>query len=755
MTVFTNPFGAIQTSVTSYQKFIIPDSNPFYLSWNNVAAAPDANLFSSFMYFESGTEGATIIMPPADESGTGQNALMVNTGVFDIYVKDSNFTPIVTLKPRLIGSGADVEGSYLLILVKQDERDWDYVMYGVSSASFDPSSFAGHGLETKNSKFDVILDSLIVPNTPPSYEAGDNAWGKVLNLVQDSEKIEVGSVEISDKAFFYINNTSTIQKELRCVSPWTINENYTSISIFPKQSFLCIIYNPNGTEKKIYTLGYNTLTNNTNSFLNLDLKEENFPYTLTAEQLKNSVIQITNDEPIVSTPPTICFTTNSGCWLIVNNCGEKNLVCKANPSDSVSIVIKSESSAYIYCNGEGFINELTVGGDADSWSNYPALRNVDMGTGSTHKIVNLAAPTDDYDAANKKFVTDSVAAWATNQASTDLNMNSKKINNLASPTANNDGASLLTVKGWANYPSAKDIDSNGHKIINLADPLDDYDAANKKFVIEQSSANWSESPAQQMVDINNNYITNLKGVHLPSDSVSNAYFNFMLTASISDGTVPPYIPFTIWPNDLISPRNAYLNATIVSFLPPYSPIKLLFVSKTQIGFPPSYSVESPYYNDIFFLGGSDVSLVNKFLYNIKFNPSVIEFENISSANPGIWEAQICLIYDKDRNKLIDKNLMPEGMILLTGTHQVLNFTINPAPQYPAGISSVDTKIDFDPSPYINTGCFFAFALKMNLLDGGTAPTGSFNLRINQKDSGGSWGLRNPCCYFYKYQMQKG
>ena len=83
MTTYTNPLGAIQTSITDFSYYDISSVN-FYLSWNNVAAAPGANLFSAFMYVKTTLDGSCIYLPPANESGSGQNCVIQNTGSKDI-----------------------------------------------------------------------------------------------------------------------------------------------------------------------------------------------------------------------------------------------------------------------------------------------------------------------------------------------------------------------------------------------------------------------------------------------------------------------------------------------------------------------------------------------------------------------------------------------------------------------------------------------------------------------------------------------
>ena len=136
---------------------------------------------------------------------------------------------------------------------------------------------------------------------------------------------------------------------------------------------------------------------------------------------------------------------------------------------------------------------------------YAMTGNLQMGN---HKITGVRVPTAPSDATTKKYVDDHIANSSpdlsdylekdgTVAMTGNLNMGTKKIVNLATPTANNDAA---TKKYVDDKPSGGDfkkdgsvvmtgnLNMGGHKLANLATPTTNNDAATKKYVDDKPTA---------------------------------------------------------------------------------------------------------------------------------------------------------------------------------------------------------------------------------------------------------------------------
>lgn len=120
------------------------------------------------------------------------------------------------------------------------------------------------------------------------------------------------------------------------------------------------------------------------------------------------------------------------------------------------------------------------GGDASTWSQYPATQDVDM---DGHDVVGLptysgSSPPADLSAAASfatlaNAMTEAIAAWATAPASQDVDMDGHKITGLGAPSASDDAATkqyVDTVAGAAptkieNGTSKVEIPSSGGDVV--------------------------------------------------------------------------------------------------------------------------------------------------------------------------------------------------------------------------------------------------------------------------------------------------
>ena len=113
------------------------------------------------------------------------------------------------------------------------------------------------------------------------------------------------------------------------------------------------------------------------------------------------------------------------------------------------------------------------------------------------KLRNVGAPSDNTDAATKKYVDDNSSSILLSSKLTvdsNIDMNSKMIKNLYPPQDNND----LTTKFYVDFKFLHingsnsmigNIDMNSKKIVNVNTPTNQNDATNKKYVDDTVAAN--------------------------------------------------------------------------------------------------------------------------------------------------------------------------------------------------------------------------------------------------------------------------
>ena len=128
-----------------------------------------------------------------------------------------------------------------------------------------------------------------------------------------------------------------------------------------------------------------------------------------------------------------------------------------------------------------------------------------------NKINNLAKPTNNNDAANKKYVDDNKVDGSvflkldgTRSMTGNLNMNNNRILNIPAPNGANQPTPLvytdlayLHVNG--SNKMTNDLNMDNKKIIKLLTPTDDTDAATKKYVDDNiSNQNFSSYLLKKM-----------------------------------------------------------------------------------------------------------------------------------------------------------------------------------------------------------------------------------------------------------------
>ena len=109
-------------------------------------------------------------------------------------------------------------------------------------------------------------------------------------------------------------------------------------------------------------------------------------------------------------------------------------------------------------------------------------------------------------------------------ATQDLDMDSNKIVNLSTPTADNDAATKAYVDSTGgdnlgDHTAISDLDMTYHKITHLLSPVTDYQAANKMYV-DSSGDDLGDHTATENINLNSNYLSgdgDDEGVYVTTD----------------------------------------------------------------------------------------------------------------------------------------------------------------------------------------------------------------------------------------------
>jgi hypothetical protein len=158
MPSFNSPFTGtvIQPTDVSYRSISLTADNQ--LTWPiNGSALDDAAARIMDVSSTSSTGAFSLLMPPANQTSVGQDALIRNTGSYSFTVKDYlGVNPIVT-----VAAGSAV---YIYITVNgTTSGTWGQIAFGVGASNVDAAALAGYGLKaissTLNSAYGVVTFS--------------------------------------------------------------------------------------------------------------------------------------------------------------------------------------------------------------------------------------------------------------------------------------------------------------------------------------------------------------------------------------------------------------------------------------------------------------------------------------------------------------------------------------------------------------------------------------------------------------------
>jgi hypothetical protein len=158
MTTFTSPFTGqvIQPTDVSYRSITLTANNQ--LTWPiNGSPTDDAAARIMDVSSTSSTGAFSLLMPPANQTSVGQDALIRNTGSYSFTVKNY-------LGAGNIATVAPSTAVYIYITTNSTTSGtWGLIQFGVGSSNVDAAALAGYGLKaianTLNSAYSVTTFS--------------------------------------------------------------------------------------------------------------------------------------------------------------------------------------------------------------------------------------------------------------------------------------------------------------------------------------------------------------------------------------------------------------------------------------------------------------------------------------------------------------------------------------------------------------------------------------------------------------------
>lgn len=284
-----------------------------------------------------------LLMPPANQASVGQDALIRNTGLVNLTVKDyAGAHTIVTITPG--------QSQYIYITANPDTSGtWGIIAFGIGSSGADAATLAGYGLlaigQTLNQSQPVTTFS-----SGQTVTAADRSSTYVWTGGAGTMTL-TSAATLGDNWFMFLRNNGTGALTVTGTGGNTINGS-ASIVFQPTDSAIIVC---SGTTFYTVGLGKSTQFN----FTQLTKAVTTGTYTLTASEASNVIQKYTGTltgNVTIIVPPTVQV------YYIINDTvgGVSNFTVTISTGSGGVASITGGNQATLICDSVNLFNANTI-----------------------------------------------------------------------------------------------------------------------------------------------------------------------------------------------------------------------------------------------------------------------------------------------------------------------------------------------------------------------------------------------------------
>ena len=349
---FTSPFTGqvIQPTDVSYRSIVLNSDEQ--LTWPlNGSALDDAAARIMDVSSTSATGSYSLLMPPANQTSVGQDALIRNTGSYSFTVKSYlGATSIVTIAPGTV--------QYIYLTTNATTSGtWGIIAFGVGTSNVDAATLAGYGLKaianTLNGAYSVSTFS-----SPLTAVAANRASAQVWTGGAGTLTLTAPAT-LGNDWFLLVRNGGT---GTLIVSPASgLINGVSTISLQPSDS--CIIA-CSGTA--FYTVGLGQVSQF--NFTQLTYAVTAGSYTLTSSEASNVIQKYTGTlsaDVTVILPPTVqvYYITNQ-----TDGTGANYQITFTTNSGGAIAIIPAAQQVMLVCDSVNLLNAASIAAGATTVS---------------------------------------------------------------------------------------------------------------------------------------------------------------------------------------------------------------------------------------------------------------------------------------------------------------------------------------------------------------------------------------------------
>jgi len=342
VTTFTQTFGGntIYPSDVSYLALALSANTT--LEWP-LEASTGSNIVARIIDVTP-TAAYDITMPDATLTGVGQTILFNNLGPYNVTVKSSTGTTLVSLT-----SGTCWE----LYLYDNSTATglWRTFQFGASTAQAQASALAGAGLDANGSLLEQATE---VTTFNADYTAGDSDRASAYVWTGGVGTLSLpASSSVGNNWFISIRNGGTGNLTIEPAGIETINES-SSLVLLPDDSATIIT---DGSEW--WTIGLGQSAVFAFDYTSISLTGQSTPYALSGSELN----RITYDFVGVLTAnmEIVVPKTTQQYWISNDTTGGSYTLSVRTSTQSPALVVTRGSRGIYYCNGTDLLKADTQG----------------------------------------------------------------------------------------------------------------------------------------------------------------------------------------------------------------------------------------------------------------------------------------------------------------------------------------------------------------------------------------------------------
>lgn len=336
---FNSPFSGnvVQPTDVSYAQYTI--SVDTQLQWP-INSEPNVDYAARIMQITATVGSLKLIMPPANQTSVGQDALIRNVG--------SNTFTVVDYAGNTIISVAAGQAQYIYVTTNATTAGtWGIIAFGTGTSSSDAATLAGAGLVAQSTTLNQSHPSSYIADGD-TFVASDRAQMHIWTGGAGTVTLPLVSV-VGDNWFLMVRNAGTGTLTVNTSSGQLFDNNTTKLFQPGDSAFIVCT----GTD--YLSVGYGQGTNF--AFSALSYAVVSGTYTLTANEAANTIQEITGT---LTGSVTIIYPPVVNLYVISNqtSAGGNSLTVKT--ATGIGVIVPPASQVTVICDGVNFYNANTT-----------------------------------------------------------------------------------------------------------------------------------------------------------------------------------------------------------------------------------------------------------------------------------------------------------------------------------------------------------------------------------------------------------